>query len=471
MRLAGQELDLWQQDAVNLIHAVRADGKWACFEYGEIAVRQNGKGAIFETRALSGLFLLGDRLIMWSAHEYKTAMEAFRRMRWLFTNLGQEITPNLIDVDGVPIRVSNTNGEEGFERLDTGQRLKFIARSKGSGRGFSGDVNLIDEAFAYTEDQQEALMPTMNARENPQIIYGSTPPLDSLSGGPMFKLRERGESGEDESLGWRDWGLAGDLGSLDSIDLDDRRNWAATNPALGTRITEETLARLRRSMSDEGFAREILGVWPRRVVGAGWKVIREDLWRDLSDPTTERPTDVAFAVALDMARTHGAIMAVGPRSDGVMVVSVVDYRAGTAWIPVRLAELRERHDPVAIGLDPKGPAGSLILDLERHGIRQPDDPDRPSRGDLAIPAASDARDSYGMFVDAVNQRRLVHLDETPLTVAVAGAGTRTLVGGTTWERKGPVDISTLDAATTAHWAYVTRVAAVTSVYDPLANIG
>jgi hypothetical protein len=56
----------------------RADGKWAAFEVGLNVARQNGKGSILEARELAGLFLLGERLIIHSAHEFATSLEAFR---------------------------------------------------------------------------------------------------------------------------------------------------------------------------------------------------------------------------------------------------------------------------------------------------------------------------------------------------------------------------------------------------------
>lgn len=193
MRRAGRPLDPWQQDAVDLILAVRDDGRWACFEYCEWCPRQNGKGGILEARVLAGLLLLDEQLIMWSAHEYKTAMEAFKRLLVLLRGLGRKLSDNLYEVDGIFLKIVGTHGEEGIERLDTGARVKFVARSKGSGRGFSGDLIIIDETFAYTQVQQDALMPTLSARPNPQIIYTSSPPLTTDSGEVMWKLRERGD--------------------------------------------------------------------------------------------------------------------------------------------------------------------------------------------------------------------------------------------------------------------------------------
>jgi hypothetical protein len=51
-----------------------------CADGRPVVGRQNGKNAILEARELAGLFLLGEKLIIHTAHEQKTASEHFRRM-------------------------------------------------------------------------------------------------------------------------------------------------------------------------------------------------------------------------------------------------------------------------------------------------------------------------------------------------------------------------------------------------------
>lgn len=482
-RRAGQQLDDWQQDSVALTLAIREDGKWACFEYCEWVPRQNGKGGFLEARVLAGFLLLDERLILWSAHEYKTSMEAFRRVKALLVGLGELVNDNLIMIPGGPagdilIKVSNTNGDEGFTRLDTGQRIKFVARSKGSGRGFSGDLVILDEAFALTAVQLEALFFTLAARPNPQVIYTSSPPLTPDTGDVMFRLRYRGDPSipredgdpawsQDQSLGYRDWGLAGDLDHLDAIDVTDPANAAASNPALSIRITMETVRRELASMTREGFARERLGVWPRRLV-AGAGTIPAELWRDLADPGAERPADVAFALHVNFARTYAAIVYAGRDPAGGARIGIVDYRSGTAWVVARMVELREKWNPIAIGIDTK--SESLLLDLDKAGIKPSEDPDEPKRGDLIMPTASEVAAAYGLFIDSARQHQLRHADETPLNLAVTGAEIRNLAGGSTWDEHSEVDISPLKAATLAHWAFMARAHLVMREYDPLANI-
>lgn len=457
-RRAGQLLDPWQSDAMDLMLSLRADGKWACYEYCEWVPRQNGKGALGEARVLAGLFVLGEKLIMWSAHEYATAMEAFLRVFDLLKALGEQVSDTLIMIGDIPIQVSNTNGKEGFKRLDTRQRVKFHARTKGAGRGFSGDVNVIDETFAYTRVQQSALMPTLRARRNPQVIYLSSPPLDGESGDVMYRLRERAESGAvNARLGYRDWGLGGDLSNLQVIDLGDRRNWAATNPAAGIRILEETFETELDAMSPEDYARELLGIWPRRVVGEGG-VIDAQLWKDLTDAASSRTGDVAIGVDITPLRDHASVSLYGLRADGLGHVVTVAYGEGTDWVVGKVLELKAALDPVAIALDVKGGAGALLSELEAAGVRRPVDPEFPARGDLALPTVNEVAAGVGQFIDAARQRQLRHTGQPELSSAVSNAKTRPLADAVAWGRKqSDVDISPLVSATLARWAYLLRV--------------
>lgn len=444
---AGLVLEPWQADGLDLMLSVRADGRWACFEYGEICARQNGKTALFMARALAGLFLLDERLIMWSAHEYKTAMESFLQVRDLIANLGVEVKPNLIDIGGVLVKVVNTNGEEAFERLDTGQRIKFLARSKGSGRGFSGDINLIDEAFAYTAAQQSALMPTMNARPNPQIGYASSPPLDSDSGEVLFALRRRAESG-DAGLGWRDWGLGGDLDELLRMSederaalLDDRARWAASNPALGLgRVDEESILRNRRAMRGEDFGREIMGIWPVPPEEGG-RVIRSATWNALADGSSGITSQCVFGIDVDPERSRCAIVAGGRNAAGLEHVELVEHRPGLDWVVARAVELDVSHEPAAWLVDPSGPAGALIEPLEAAGLF------------VVQVTGREWSQACGGFYDAVHAvpQVLVHLGDRVLAQAVKDGRKRDVGdGGWAWGRRNSeVNISPLCGATLA----------------------
>lgn len=468
-RRGGQEFDFWQQQGLTKMMGCRPDGKWACFEYAEIVARQNGKGGILEGRALAGFLALGEPLIMWSAHEYKTAMEAFRRVRSLLRALGESVNDNLIDIDGILVKVNNTNGEESFERLDTEQRIKFIARSKSSGRGFSGDCNIIDETFAYTDEQHAALLPTMSARPNPQIIYTSSPPLNSETGAILFRLRKRAEAGGDGSLGYRDWGLGGDLDHLEQIDLNDRAAWAQTNPAYGIRISEEFIARERGSMSAREFARERLGVWPPPPIEGGG-VIDPEAWRGLKDEAMKSADDVVFGVEVSIDR-RTAVIVVYSEVDGLGFTEVIDVLPGTARVVPRMLELKERWNPLAWGVDGKGPVLSLVKEMEEAGIAQPDDPEAPNRGDLYVLSLQEMAAAVGQTLDAIDQRTFRHTGDQILEDAAKGAKTRPVGDVEVWGRRlAENDISALTGFTVARFVHEAWADLVLNDYDVLESV-
>jgi hypothetical protein len=444
---AGLQLDPWQRNILRHSLGERTDGTWTAFEVAVIVSRQNGKGAILEARELAGLILFGERLILHSAHEMKTASEAFRRVRDLFTNYD--------DLRRRVAKVTLQRGDEGIE-LKNGARLRFVARSSGSGRGFSGDCVILDEAYAVTADQIDAMLPTLSARPNPQVWYTSSPPLSGETGEQLFSVRERSADPR-SSIAYFDFGAAGDLSSLSKVDLNDRSLWQAANPAWGIRVSERFVEVEREALTDEGFARERLGIWPRQIVGLGG-VIDAQLWAQLIDPESRRTGDVALAVDVTPLRTHATIAMYGVRADGLGHVQVVTYGEGVDWVVAKLAEFKAVLDPVAIGLDPKGGASSLLGELEAAGITAPADPEHPERGDLALPLAHEVAQATGQFIDAAREKRLRHVGQAELTSAVANAKTRPLLDSIAWGRKqSDVDISPLVGVTLARWAYVTRI--------------
>lgn len=449
--------DPWQADGLDLMLGVR-EGRWACFEYGEIVSRQNGKSLLGEIRVFAGFFLLGERLQLWSAHEYRTAMETFQHMLEVMREVGTKLSDTLIDVWGIPVKVINTNGEESFKRLDTGQRIKFQSRTKSAGRGFTPDTVVADESFALTPAQHSALLPTLSAVANPQIIYLSSPPLDGESGDILFALRRRAEGGGDASLGFRDWGLAGNLGKLDAIDFDDIDAAMGANPASPHRITRETIERERRSMGRAEYARERLGVWPVQLT-AGGSLLDPARWSKLVDPQSQRAGGVAIAVDVSPLRDHASIGLFGMRADGLEHMQLVDHRPGTDWVVGRLVELRDVLGPLAVALDAKNGAAALVPELEQRGFRLPEDPEHPEHGDLLVTNAAQMADAVGQFIDGFRLDAFRHHGQEPLDLAVRNARARPIgdAGAIAWGRKASeVDIGPLITVTLARYAYLQR---------------
>ena len=412
---------------------------WAAFEVALIVSRQNGKGAILESLELAALFLddFGVNLILHSAHEFKTAQEAFLRIR--------SMVENRPDFERRVARVRTAAGQEAIE-LKNGKRLRFIARSSGSGRGFAADLVVLDEAFNLGDDAMAALLPTLSTRPNPQIWYTST--AGNETSVQLGRVRERGLAGNDPSLAFFEWSIApGDA-------HDDPAAWARANPGMGIRISEEYIARERAALSPDAFARERLGVglYPTDLADA-WQVITREAWASLLDAGSAAEDPVAFAADAMPKGQFSAISVAGRRADGLLHVEVVDHREGTAWVVPRLVELVAKHSPCAVVIDPTGQIGHLIGEVEAAGI------------EVLQPVPRDAAQACGQFFEAATDSgTLRHRGDMPLMKALGGAVSRPLADAWAWDRKNAsVDICPLVSVTLAAWGHGLRA--------PLADAG
>jgi len=443
---AGLRLDDWQRWVLDQGLGRRDDGMWAAFEAALIVSRQNGKGAVLEALELAALFLddFGANLILHSAHEFKTAAEAFLRIRSLITD--HPVFERRVE------RIRTAAGQEAIE-LRNGKRLRFIARSKGSGRGFSADLVILDEAYNLGDEEMAALLPTLSTRPNPQVWYTSTAGMDQSV--QLGRVRERALRGGDASLFFAEWS-AGEWDDYQAglVDLDDRELWRVTNPGCPKRITLDYIARERAALSDDAFARERLGigVYPTDLSEA-WQVISREAWLAALDDRSVPEDPVAVAVDAMPGGANAAVAVAGLRADGLTHVEVTDHRPGTAWVVARVAELVAKHEPCAVVVDSSGQAGHLITDLEAAGVA------------VVSPTAREAAQACGHFFQQVtDEGSLRHRGDPPLMKAVAGASSRPLSDAWAWDRRSQVtDICPLVAVTLAAWGH--------RLHAPLAEAG
>jgi hypothetical protein len=451
---AGLVLDEWQRLVLTDALATRR-GRWAAFEAGLIVSRQNGKGSVIEALELAALFLFDDvRLILHSAHQFATAADAFRRILGLIEanpEFRRELKPN-----GGVIR---SHGSEAIE-LRNGKRLRFIARSKGSGRGFSADLVILDEAYDISEASMASMLPTLSTRPNPQVWYTST--AGEPTSVQLGRIRERGLRGSDPSLAFFEWSV-----DPDSYDPSNPHCWALANPGMGIRITPEYIGLERAALSAEDFARERLGVgvYPTDLADA-WLVVPRQAWLDLEDSRSKPENPVALAVevaSVEPFRKVASIGAGGWRPDGRLHVEVIEHRAGTDWVVPRLGELWRRHRPCAVVIDPTSHAGALIEDAERAGV------------EVCKPFTSrDAAQACGQFVNACSPevRGIAHLGQDGLNRALAGAMKRDLADAWAWDRSSPAaDISPLVAVTLAGWGVTKFGQRKRPPYNMLRSVG
>jgi len=474
MNRVNRPLDPWQQWVVLNGLGQVADPETARLELaasrcGCWIPRQNGKGEIIMALELGWLFLFGERLTIHSAHEYRTAQEAFIRIR----NLVRE-SP---DLDPLVNRYWQANGEQGLElvRSMKSARLRFMSRTRGAGRGFSARKVVLDEAQELIAAQMAAILPVVAAQDDWQIWFFGTPPRPedddaATSDAWIYNLKEAGES-RAPRLMWLDWGI-------ETVDFDDPaqvaalrdpQTWKRANPAMDIRIHRQTIEdELSTLGPTRAFAMERCGMWLPRSSRATDRVIPQDKWEAGILPVHARrlPSDLAIAFHVNTKRTHATIGFAG-QVDGVWNVGLLGHRVGTDWLLDELVSLVGRLNPVAVTVDVK--SETTVRDLAKEGISLPVDPDRPARGDLILPAMADVATAYGMMVDAAKNGTLRHHDEPPLNRAILAPG-RPLAGGMTWDHRRGIEVGPAIVVGLAMWAYRERIDKVKSTYNPEDNI-
>jgi hypothetical protein len=442
---AGLVLDEWQREDLRAMMAVDEAGRWLHFEFGENVPRQNGKGGILEARELA--LLVGEtseRLGVHSAHEFATSQEHFRRLEELIQNT-PDFHAKVRDRGGY----RHSHGDESINMKD-GRRIVFKTRTKSGMRGFAGvDFMALDEAMIINLSSHGAMMPTLRASKcphGPQLVYtGSAVDQEIHEHGVVWaRIRERGIAGDDESLGYVEYSV--DAEHPDDVSDEmalDRELWRRANPALGTRISEEHMAREQRSMSPRTFAVELLGVgdWPA-TDGSADVLISADDWAAIKDETSVLMDPVC--VAFDVSPTRRvSIVAAGRNERGDLGVELIHCRAGTGWVEDRLVELYRAHEIQEVVCDGFGPAAAIARKADEAGIK------------IRLLDSGDYGKACGVFVDAIGERTLRHLGQDELDAAIRGARARPLVDRWAWSRtKSTVDISPLVAATLALYSAV-----------------
>jgi hypothetical protein len=412
----GLVLDPWQEWVLGEALVIDPNGRFRALEVVLEVPRQNGKTALVAALIALGSALFNHKLIIYTAHEFKTALETF------------EFCCDLLQQGplGDVMKTRRSGVETGIE-FANGNRIRFLARSRGSGRGFSSDLLVVDEAFALQPHQLSAVFPTLSAKPNPQIWYCSSAPMwDSVQ---LHHLRRRAIDGNQRSLLYMGWGVDPENPPA----ATDRDGWYQANPGMGHRITEDFVEAEQETLTPEEFGRERLGI-PDSPDG------QPDLdlggWPDLADVESVALRPLGFGLDITPERDMAAYSVSGLRADGLTHVELVDHLAGTDWIVDRGKALWEKWKaPVWVWAGT--PAAGYADVLEAQGVE--------------VKVLPEGGGAAGLFVDAVKNGTVRHRGQYALSTAVAGARKRNIGERYVWAQPADLDITPLRSASLAHW--------------------
>jgi phage terminase large subunit-like protein len=455
----GVLFDPWQADVIDVFTGTRAHGKrWASPSNYLVVPRQNGKSEILIGRAAFGLFELPERMILFSSHSWASTHESFLRLAAIV-----EANDDLL---GRVAKKKLSASELGFE-LDDGSRILFLTRSRGSARGFSGDLLVFDEAHFLSEAAHSAIRPALGGRSaeaRVQTWYASTA-ADQMAQPDCHvaaQLRRRGIQGDDDSFGFVEFSadLRDAYGNELMPDLvppgvaTDPQALHQANPGCPGRISLDFLLEEARSLDTRSNAVEHLGIgdWPDPNASSSG-VLDLAKWMLLADPESQplAPVCIGFDVSPD--RRRGTVAFAGWRMDGSIHVQTVHAAEGVAWIPTLIDRLVVGEQPWQVANDPfaivcdhsQEPLAVQVFNTMALGPQ----PERLEQARIAQACA--------LFVDKVEEGVLRHRGEQVLLDAIRAAST-VPVGGDGWRfsrRSSSMDISSLYASVFAVFAVLT----------------
>jgi hypothetical protein len=416
----GVEFDPWQHGAGRLILSKRGDGKLACMigGVGMSLPRQVGKTYLIGSMAFALCVNQPGLLVIWSAHHARTHGETFLSMQAFAER--SKVRPYVS-------QVFKGSGDEEI-RFHNGSRILFGARERGFGRGVPGvDMIVSDEAQIMTDKALDAQLATMNTSAFGLAIYVGTPPRPDDPSEAFTRMRAEAWNGTLRDAAWIEFGAE------PGVDPTDRAAWAKANPSYPRRTPVESIQRLQRKLTAESFLREGLGVWDP----AATNKITPGMWALCADAESTVTDPVSFGIEVSEDRAWACIAIAGRRPDGLTHGEIVQYAQGTNWIVDRVVELRDKWRPLGFVIDPSGPAGSLIPDLEARGITVT----KPTRRDIGY--------TCGALFDAVKGRTFHHRDEPALNISIKAAKQRSAGDAWVFDRRGQTDVTPLLAMTLA----------------------
>ena len=381
LSIGGLICDPWQSAVLEDWMSLTKGNLWVCKTCGGSVPRQNGKTGIVQGRAEAGMLMYNEQVI-YTAHLQKTATETFEEMA------------NFFDSPKLRKYVKDIKTALGREQiiLNSGARVKFLARTRNGGRGQHGDLLIFDEAQELDESAQASFIPAISASLNPQTIYVGTPPDPDADGTVFRGIRDKAIAGETKSTAWFEFSVK-EIG-----DVTDQRRWADTNPALGRRILITTIEGECEQLAPDMFARERLGWWTPVVEHKEDYAIDQKTWDECKSEEPKPEGKTAYGVKFSADGSYVCLCGAVIPKEGKARISLIEAKPtglGTTWLADWLNERSAKACCVVIdgrnGVD-------VLVDKISESWRY--------KGSVIRPSAKDVISAVGVLTDSLNEQTL-----------------------------------------------------------------
>ena len=430
----GYSLEPWQELILDCWLGKDEEEQYTVTSAGLSVPRQNGKNICLEAREFYGMVVNGER-ILHTAHQVKTSKKSFRRLVALFTDRRHP------EIMAIVKRIRYTNGEEAIE-LDNGGSIEYSARSRQAARGFDG-ISLVvyDEAQELTDDQVEALLPTLSASATGtrQIIYTGTPVYPGCPGDVFQRRRKICQDAPGKHDAWHEWSVSAK--GIDEIDTADRSLWYMTNPALGVHLTEDFTEEECRTMARDGFARERLGWWMPEAEHSIDLAISEEVWDACRSESPKPEGKAAYGVKFSADGSEVCICGAIIPKDGPSRITMLDRKPTVLGIQWLADWLNARYTEASCVVIDGRNGVDVLIDKIRTTWR--------AKESVIRPGAKDVIASVSTLMDDLNEKTVTwYFKQTALRDSAVSSIKRPIGGG--WGFGGDDSIP-IEAAALALW--------------------
>jgi hypothetical protein len=483
----------WQKVLLCRMLELLPDGSLRFRTVVVLIARQNGKSTLSQVLALWFMIVWGWPLVMGTAQDLETAEEVWQGAVDLVEEDDElsKLLKRVVKVNGKKALELKGQDAGGKPNGKAGSRYKVKAANRRAGRGFTGNLIMLDELREHqnweawgaitktTMAQAEALILALsNAGDMTSIVlrylrkmaHEALGDPDGIceeigaSGPTALELSELSEDDEEldeddladfeqdeDTLALFEWSTA------PGLDKRDRQGWAQGNPSLNWNpgFTERTIAAACRTDPEWVFRTEVLCQWSEGTLTGPFP---PGSWDKGKNPVETLPdgsqrvgeehrivTPVVAGVDQSHDRSTTYVAFAGLRADGVAQVEIVAARHGSDWVKGYLMDDKRRDRIRSVAGQSRGaPISPLMVSLAEDE-------------EFTIPviewAGGDLTAGWADVFDSVRDVTVRHNPQPVLDVAAATAVVKVFSGGASIpdHKASPAEVAPLMAFTAAKW--------------------
>lgn len=363
-RLLGTPLMPWQAQVARVASELRPDGRGWRWPTVVITVpRQSGKTTLMRAVLAQRAMTRPNMLAFYTAQTGKDA-----KARWLDLVNAIEQVPIFAPTAGGERLIEKrlAAGDPGLTFKRTGSRISPFSPTPTSLHGYTPPLVMLDEGFAFSEDQgtdlMGAILPAQVTIPDRQLWIVSTAGNADSAWLRDWCDRGRAATADPASpIAYFDWSAP------EGADLYAPETWVQYHPALGHTITAADLAEQSLTCPP--------GEW-RRAYGNLWTTTRESVldvtdWDQLAGalapPTADQPIGLAYDVHHD--RSHSSVWTAWLDADDRAQLRLVKSAPGMEWVAAAVREARaELGHRARVAAHDDGPTRHITDQLTAEGV-------------------------------------------------------------------------------------------------------